>query len=842
MQFYTSVTQVKNKMFVRGIDNGKPVKRVYDYSPYLFVPSKKETQFRTPTGQSVGRMDFNSIGEARDFVKEYENVEGMPIFGMTNFLYTFIFDMFKGEVKYDPSLISVCSLDIETKVGEEDIATSIQTTPNEVTAITISRNGHKTVMGCGDFTTNDPKVTYLKCRDEEALLRVFLETWNSSDYSPDVITGWNIEFFDIPYLVGRIIKILGEDAVKRLSPWGLIRPYDVEIKGKRVTSYELRGVSVLDYMALYKKFTYQNQESYRLDHIAFIELGEKKVDYKDEGYINLNDLYNRNFQRFIEYNIHDVHLVDMLEDKLKLIELVFALAYDAKVNYTDTLASVRQWDVMIHNYLMERNIVVPQQKPTIVSELVGGYVKEVQTGMHRWLVSFDLNSLYPHLIQQYNISPEMFIKRILGWPTIDQILNGYALPETGYSVAANGCAYSKEKQGFLAAIMAKMYDDRVIYKKQMIEVKKEYERTKDKSLLKEISRLDNMQMAKKIQLNSAYGALGNKYFRWFDINHAEAITMSGQLSIRWIADRMNEYLNKLCKTKDVDYIVASDTDSIYVTVANLVDMVFPDQTDTKKIVAWLDKVCMEKLEPFIDKCYQDLADRMGAFAQKMKMKRECIADKAIWTAKKRYILNVWNQEGVAYDKAKLKMSGIEAVKSSTPQACRDALKEAFGIIMNKDEETLQDYIANFKDTFRTLSFEQIAFPRGVSNVSQYAAKTYKRQPGDRLDATQLFVVGTPIHVKGSILYNKLVDDLKVRDKYEQIANGDKIKFAYLKQPNPYRINVISSPGELPSEFGLQRYIDYDLQFSKSYIDPLSIILDSIGWSVEKKSTLDDFFS
>lgn len=830
MEFYTSVTQVKNKMFVRGIDNGKPVKRVYEYSPYLFVPSKKETKFRTPTGQYVGKMDFSNIGEAKDFIKEYENVEGMPIYGMTHFLYAFIFDMFKGEIKYDPALVSVCSLDIETRVGQEDIATSIQTTPNEVTAITISRNGRKTVLGCGDFKTDDPKITYIKCKDEVALLTVFLEIWNSVEYSPDVLTGWNVEFFDVPYLVGRIIKLLGEEAVKRLSPWGIIRPYEVEIKGRKVTSYEIRGVSVLDYLALYKKFTYSNQESYRLDHIASVELGEKKVDYKDEGYINLNDLHDRNFQRFIEYNIHDVHLVDMLEDKMKLIELVFAMAYDAKVNYSDTLASVRQWDVIIHNYLMERNYVVPQQKRAIVSDLVGGYVKDVQTGMHRWLVSFDLNSLYPHLIQQYNISPEMFEYRVGSFPTIDQILNKTPIPQTEYSIAANGCAYSKKKQGFLGAIMAKMYDDRVFYKKQMIEAKKEYERTKDKSLLKEISRLDNLQMAKKIQLNSAYGALGNKYFRWFDINHAEAITMSGQLSIRWIADRMNEYLNKLCKTTDVDYIVASDTDSIYVTVAALVDMVFEDQSDTKKIVGWLDKICTEKFEPFIDKCYQDLADHMGAYAQKMKMKRECIADKAIWAAKKRYILNVWNQEGVAYDKAKLKMSGIEAVKSSTPQACRDALKNAFEIIMNKDELSLQTYISDFKLEFKEMAFEQIAFPRGVSNITQYESR-----------GPELYASGTPIHVKGSILYNKLINDLNIKDKYEIVANGDKIKFAYLKQPNPYRINVVSSPGELPKEFNLDRYIDYDVQFSKSYVDPLSIILNSIGWSPEKRSTLDDFF-
>jgi DNA polymerase elongation subunit (family B) len=820
-------------MLVRGIENGKPVKKVVEYKPYLFIPTKNESKYKTLSGDTVGRMNFDSVSEARDFASQYEDVGGMPIYGMTNYLYPFIFDTFRGEIKYDPALISVCSLDIETKVGKEDIATSIQTTPNEITAITISRNGLKSVFGCGDFVSDDEDITYYRCKDEKALLTAFLEIWNSSEYRPDVMTGWNIEFFDVPYLVGRIAKILGEEAIKKLSPWGLIRPYDVDVKGKKVTSYEIKGISILDYLALYKKFTYANQEKYSLDHIAMVELGEKKLDYRAEGYTSLNDLLERNFQLYVEYNIHDVRLIDKLEDKMKLIELVFAMAYDAKVNYSDTLASVKPWDVIIHNYLMERNVVVPQQKPSMVSELVGGYVKDVQTGMHKWVVSFDLNSLYPHLIQQYNISPEMFVERLSSFPSLDTMLDksiDLGMKGSDYSYAANGCLYRKDKQGFLGAIMAKMYDDRVRYKKEMIECKKEYEKTKDKILLKEISRLDNLQMAKKIQLNSAYGALGNKYFRWFDINHAEAITVSGQLSIRWIADRINEYLNKLCKTENFDFVVASDTDSIYVTVDKLVSAVFPDQTDTKKIVQWLDKVCEEKFEPFIDKCYQDLADRMNAFGQKMKMKRECIADKAIWTAKKRYILNVWNQEGVSYEKAKLKMSGIEAVKSSTPLACRNKIKGCLDLIMNKDEETMQKFIMDFREEFKTLNFEDIAAPRGVSNLTDYMCK----QGG-------MYVKGTPIHAKGSIFYNKLINKYKLNGQYDLIGNGDKIKFCYLKSPNPFAINVISAPGELPNEFQIQRFIDYDVQFSKTFIDPLSIILNAIGWSAEKRSTLDSFF-
>ena len=833
MEYYTSVIQQKNKMLVRGIENGKPVKKVVEYKPYLFIPTKNESKYKTLSGDTVGRMNFDSVSEARDFASQYEDVGGMPIYGMTNYLYPFIFDTFRGEIKYDPALISVCSLDIETKVGKEDIATSIQTTPNEITAITISRNGLKSVFGCGDFVSDDEDITYYRCKDEKALLTAFLEIWNSSEYRPDVMTGWNIEFFDVPYLVGRIAKILGEEAIKKLSPWGLIRPYDVDVKGKKVTSYEIKGISILDYLALYKKFTYANQEKYSLDHIAMVELGEKKLDYRAEGYTSLNDLLERNFQLYVEYNIHDVRLIDKLEDKMKLIELVFAMAYDAKVNYSDTLASVKPWDVIIHNYLMERNVVVPQQKPSMVSELVGGYVKDVQTGMHKWVVSFDLNSLYPHLIQQYNISPEMFVERLSSFPSLDTMLDksiDLGMKGSDYSYAANGCLYRKDKQGFLGAIMAKMYDDRVRYKKEMIECKKEYEKTKDKILLKEISRLDNLQMAKKIQLNSAYGALGNKYFRWFDINHAEAITVSGQLSIRWIADRINEYLNKLCKTENFDFVVASDTDSIYVTVDKLVSAVFPDQTDTKKIVQWLDKVCEEKFEPFIDKCYQDLADRMNAFGQKMKMKRECIADKAIWTAKKRYILNVWNQEGVSYEKAKLKMSGIEAVKSSTPLACRNKIKGCLDLIMNKDEETMQKFIMDFREEFKTLNFEDIAAPRGVSNLTDYMCK----QGG-------MYVKGTPIHAKGSIFYNKLINKYKLNGQYDLIGNGDKIKFCYLKSPNPFAINVISAPGELPNEFQIQRFIDYDVQFSKTFIDPLSIILNAIGWSAEKRSTLDSFF-
>jgi DNA polymerase elongation subunit (family B) len=617
----------------------------------------------------------------------------------------------------------------------------------------------------------------------------------------------------------------------------MLREYKVNSRGRDCICYAPIGVAVLDYIQLYRKFTYTEQESYRLDYIAQVELNEGKIDYRDEGYTDLDDLRLRNFQRYIEYNVRDVEIVERLEDKLKLIELVYALAYDAKVNYEDTMTTVKQWDVITHNYLLDRNIVVPlndKNKPD--RAFVGGYVKDPKVGMSKWVVSFDLNSLYPHLIMQYNISPETLVTRLKDKVSIDDLLVGGAsqfggyLDKTNCTIAANLCIYTKEKRGFLPSIMDRMYDDRTKYKKQMIEVKKEYEKTKDPRLVKEIARLDNMQMAKKIQLNSAYGALGNKWFRWFDVNNAEAITTSGQLSIRWIENKLNDYLNKLLKTENFDYVLASDTDSVYVTLEYLVKNVFGDDVpETKKVIQYIDKICKERIEPFIDRSYQELAEYMHAYAQKMQMKRENIADKGIWKAKKMYILNVWNSEGVEYEKPKLKMTGIEAVRSSTPTACRDAIKKSLEIIMAGSESDLQKYVANFKSEFSSLGFDDVAFTRGVKDIEKYWV-------GGRFQSQ------TPIHVRGSVVYNEMLKKKKLTNKYQSITSGEKIKFAYLKNPNPTQDYVISCPNGLPKELKMEAYIDYAVQFEKGYLSPIESITNTMGWQAEKRATLEDWFS
>ena len=348
--------------------------------------------------------------------------------------------------------------------------------------------------------------------------------------------------------------------------------------------------------------------------------------------------------------------------------------------------------------------------------------------------------------------------------------------------------------------------------------------------VKDITKYNNFQMAKKIALNSAYGAVGNQYFRYYKLANAEAITLSGQVSIRWIENRINTYLNKLLNTEDIDYVVASDTDSVYINFGPLVDKFFSNKINDKaKVVTILDQVCQDKLEPFIEKSYEELASYVNAYDQKMEMKRENIADRGIWTAKKRNILNVWDSEGVRYEDPKLKIMGIEAVKSSTPAPCRTMIKDALKLMMNGTEDEVIDFIDESRKKFINLPPEDIAFPRTVSDVQKYKAHS------------TIYAKGTPIHVRGSLLFNHYIKERKLDNKYSLINNGEKIKFCYLKKANPIRENVISFISDFPMELGLDKYIDYELQFEKAFLEPVKVILDAIGWNVEKTVNLELFF-
>jgi len=831
MKFYTNVQLIGNQFLVRGVENGRRYEHRDEFFPTLFVKSKKKTKYKTLNGEAVEAIHPGSVRDCRDFYKKYDEVEGFEIYGNDRYIYQYISEKYpEDEIKFDISKVKLVTLDIE--VSSERGFPDVESCVEEILAITIQDYTTKEIItwGVKPFNNTQKNVTYHCCNTEENLLRTFINYWMQD--VPDVITGWNIQLYDIPYICKRINRVLGEKTMKRMSPWGLVSEGEIHLMGRRHTTFDIGGVTQLDYLDLYKKFTYKAQESYRLDYIAKVELGQQKLDHSE--YDTFKDFYTKGWQKFIEYNIIDVELVDRLEDKMKLIELALTMAYDAKVNYNDVFYQVRMWDTIIYNYLKKRNIVIPPKNRSSKNEkYAGAYVKEPKPGKYDWVVSFDLNSLYPHLIMQYNISPETLKDERHPTATVDRILQeeiDFQLHKDS-AVCANGAMYRKDVRGFLPELMDKMYGDRVVFKKKMIQAKKQYEKTPTKALEKEIARCNNIQMAKKISLNSAYGAIGNQYFRYYKLENAEAITLSGQVSIRWIENRMNSYLNKILKTEDVDYVIASDTDSIYLNLGDLVDRVYEGrEKDGASIVSFLDKVCEMELEKYIDSSYEALAKYVNAYDQKMFMKRENIADRGIWTAKKRYILNVWDSEGVRYEDPKLKMMGIEAVKSSTPAPCRDMIKSALKLMMNKTEDDVIEFIEKCRKEFRNLPPEDISFPRTASNVEKYKA------------SSTIYAKGTPIHIRGALLYNHYVKQHKLDNKYSLIQNGEKIKFCYLKKPNIIHENIISFIQDFPHETNLAKYIDYDLQFEKAFLEPLKAILDAIGWSVEKTVNLESFFT
>ena len=830
MRYYTNVQMVGNDFLVRGYEGGKSFTSREKFQPTMFVPSKKKTKYKTLDGQYVQSIKPGTVRETREFVKTHSEVEGFEIFGNNRYIYQYISEKYpETEIKFDIKKMNLVTIDIE--VQSENGFPTVEKCDEELLLISLQDYNTKRILtfGVGPYRTQDKMVKYVQCNDEYDLLQHFINYWSHTP--PEVVTGWNCQLYDIPYLAKRITRVLGDKAMKKLSPWGLVTNEEIYMMGRPQLVYDIAGVTVLDYMDLYKKFTYKAQESYRLDYIGEVELGNKKLDHSE--FDTFKDFYTKGWNKFVDYNVQDVRIVDGLEEKMKLIELAITMAYDAKVNFTDVFYQVRMWDMIIYNDLKRKGIVIPPKKDQDKSEkYAGAYVKEPKPGMYDWVVSFDLNSLYPHLIMQYNISPETLLDDRFPNVSVDRLLNEEVDLSSleDVTVCPNGAMFTTKTRGFLPKLMEKIYSERVVFKKKMIQAKKDYEKKPTKALEKEISRCNNIQMAKKIQLNSAYGAIGNQYFRYYMLANAEAITLGGQFSIRWIENRMNRYMNKVLKTENKDYVIASDTDSIYLHLGPLVQVIFKDrEKNVESIVSFLDKICEVEFEKYISSSYEALATYVNAYDQKMFMKRETIAERGIWTAKKRYMLNAWDIEGVRFAEPKLKMMGIEAVKSSTPAPCRKMIKDAISIIMNESEDNVQKYIRKMRSDFRNMDPAEIAFPRTCNNVEKYS---------NRLT---IYSKGTPMHVRGSLLFNHYLKQKNLEGKYNVINNGEKIKFCYLKNPNPIHENVISFINEFPKEFGLSQYIDYDLQFEKSFIEPLKAILDSIGWSVEKTATLESFF-
>ena len=847
--FYTCIDRKMNYLMFRGYDeDGAKTYNKYKFKPTLFVENaNSNSKWKSLDGIQLEPRRFDSMSQCRQFTKDYEDIRSFKIHGNDKHIPAFIQSQFPGEIKYNQSKIDIATIDIETMIGSgfPDPSRADQ----EITLIGLksSRLDHYIQWGTQPYDESKSVVPHLKKEyrefaTEADMFADFLEWWSDVLNCPDVITGWNTRFFDVPYIVNRIARVLDGEEAKRLSPWGTIEQRTQVIKGKEEHFFNIHGIQQLDYMELFKKFTintYGKQESYKLDFVAEVVLGQNKIDYSDE-YSSLKDLYERNYNLYVDYNLVDCELIELMEKKIGLLSLVFTLAYFGGVNYGDTLGTVAIWDSIIFRNLADQHIAVPQNKISFKTDYVGGFVKEPTVGRHDWCLSFDLNSLYPQLIIQYNMSPETIVPNM----KVPGLTPGKLLastekgkqwsPDMELSIAANGACFKNDKQGIIPRIIEQIYAQRVTVKETMLSAESLKEETPKGSrryneLEIEIDLASNKQMCLKILLNSLYGAMANRFFRYYNIDIAEGITMSGQYVINTVDQSLNTYLATALKDnpkKPKNRIVAADTDSVYVAIDDVVKKVKPND-----IHEFCVEFAKQALEPIIEQTYEKIAIETNAFRNTMKMKLEKVSEVAIFTAPKRYILKVLSSEGVRYNEPKIVMKGIEAIKSSTPKICRDEFKTIFNLLIDADEKTLQSRVKEFQKLFDAYPTEKLAFPRGVTAVNKYASK----------DAP-FYIKGTPINSRSSIMYNKKVHDLGLTNKYELIGNGDRIKFIFLKDRNPTKENVIGFLDKLPPEFELDHWIDLELMYTKTFVDPLQLILNAVGWKAIPVASLEDFFS
>jgi DNA polymerase elongation subunit (family B) len=866
---YTFYKTWGSNILFRYRKNGKSyAKKVDFYKPSLYTKADASAPGDTvPSifGYDLKRVQFDSIRDAKGFVNSYKDVEGFTIEGNSNYANQFIIELYDGKMpEFDPSQIRVGILDIEVNVPDGEGFPEPAEVKWPINGITFYDNFTDTYYCIGDkeyvHDAQDKdvghlKVEYQRCDGEVSLLKAMLRHFKEFNY--DATSGWNSETFDMPYIVNRCYKILGEETTKsHLSPFNHIELREVNGNfGKPQLKADIMGVPHLDFLQLYKKHIYVPRESYRLDFIGNAELGMSKMSYEEEG--SLRALYEQNPQKFYSYNIKDTALVKALNDKLGLFNITFTLAYYCLANYEETLGTTKIWEQLIAKQLyVKGQVPLFAAKRQAGKEFDGAFVHPTVVGFHRWLVSIDLNSLYPMNEIQYNIGPNTYIPRERLPACLQELKSKYTLDDLVHKrvdlsdlakynliMAGNFEFYDRSYVGFMAEIKDELYTGRKVKKKLMLKAQTESQRVKAEmkvqgmldDLVQELKKWElqdglngNLQLALKILLNAGYGAIGNEHFLYYKVENAEAITLSGQLINKWTHVRVNALLNKMLGTVDVNRTVAGDTDSLYLVLDDVVEMMGIRHMTDNEIADQLDQFMKQVLSPKVDQFSQELCEYMNGMQNKMVWEREVISPISIFVRKKGYTMSIIDSEGVRFTEPKFKVTGLEAVKSSTPEWSRNYLKECYKIALTRDQNKLHARVAEIRQEFMKLSVNDIAIPRGVNNLEKYT------------DDTSIYIKGTPKHVKAALVHNHLVKSRGMNTQL--ISGGNKIKFIDLKRPNPINQDVVGFNYFLPAEFELDKFVDRDTIFDTAFMSPLLIFLEAIKWSHEPVISLEDFFS
>lgn len=844
-KFYTDIEVRGNAIFHRYVEDGiRKKEKVTDFCPTLYIYSDRDVGIKDIFGTNVQPKQFGSMSDARNFMKNMKDVDGMSFYGSQDYGLLFAGETYPGELEYDLTKVRVGMLDIEVSCpdGEGFPHPTVAAWPINLITIHDSFTDTFFVFGEKPYTPKQKNVKYLCEPDERERLLKFITFMMTLEF--DVISGWYSNTFDIPYIFKRIENLFGEETASKLSPWGRYEWKNLESEDLS-PEIEISGIQLLDYLQLYQKHVPGEKESYKLDYIGELELKLKKVSYEEE-YGTIYNFAQKNWELFVDYNIRDVEIPLKLDRKKQLLAVQMMLAYTAKINYVGAFGSVGLWTAIIHNDLATRNQVLPPRRHNKKDQAYeGAFVKDTIVGFYRWLACFDFTSLYPTIMASYNISPESLVRSIYEIPheiremvqpfwrrnVTDDVCHGSIPPEVTAALRAhnlcmtgNGELFWTDVDAVIPRLVRKMFANRRAAKKKMLELKKAFEL--DPTLLdakEEAGVLSVREQAYKICLNSLYGAFGSEWFCLFEVALAAAVTLTGQGYIRYCERRFNEYLSGI--TGPRDYVVAIDTDSLYLNLGPLQEKFGLDQ-------AALTKAIDTKLQDLAGQYIDAVVNATGVTNSIMGLKREKIISVAVFVKKKRYVGYAVDNEGVVYAEPDFFVTGLESKRSSTPRVVRKSLEDVYKLILDRNEQGLIDYVSRFKLEYRTLPIEQIAYPSSVNDIKKWA--NHK--------AGNPYLKGTPIHVRASIMHNHLIKTKGLDKNVQAIAEGSKIKYIYLDPKNPMREDVIGFSGtKIPSEFDLDRYIDFDLMFDKSFITPVKTICDVAGLKYEKKRDLSSFF-